>query len=432
MKRWNLNWWLVMALAGASASAAETRDTNVVTLDALVAEALERNPELKFYQAEIAAAKAGRKFAARLAPPELEGSVGYKSARDAGNRFAGEGVAWSVALRQPIEWPGRLGLRKALANRDVALAELGLERFRAAVRHRVQSLGYQLAVAQERATAGRAVAERLHELSAVLVARDPAGLTPLLETRVIEASAVKAEYTAAEAEHEVEHLAIELNYQRGQPPTTRLRVAEVTPRFASAPALDALFAAAATNNFDLRVRVAEMEQQGFKVALAKNERFPAFTVGPFFSEERAGDRERIAGLAVSIPLPLWQNNRARTDSAEARRAQAEAALEAARRQLERDVADVAHEYEHALGVLAKWRPDAIEHFREASELADRHYRLGAVPVSTYVELQRQYIEAMEALLDARKEALEAAQRLQALTGLEINVALTGAAKEDKP
>ena len=31
------------------------------TLDALVVEALEKNPELKFYDAEITAAKAGRK-----------------------------------------------------------------------------------------------------------------------------------------------------------------------------------------------------------------------------------------------------------------------------------------------------------------------------------------------------------------------------------
>ena len=148
------------------------------------------------------------------------------------------------------------------------------------------------------------------------------------------------------------------------------------------------------------------------------------------SEERAGDRERIIGLSISAPLPLWQNNRAKVEVVEARRAQAEAVLENARRQLERDVADYAHKYEHALGVLAKWRPDAIQHFQEAAELADRHYRLGAVPVSTYVELQRQYVEAIDALLDARKEALAAAQRLESLTGLPMPLRVP--AKEAKP
>jgi len=415
----------------AQESTNKTAPAPTIALESLVTEALVKNPELKFYQAEIAVARAGAKTVGRLAPPELDASIGHKSARDPANRFLGEGVAWSVGLKQPIEWPGRSGLRKAIANRDVALAELGLAGFRAALAQRVRALGFDLAVAQEQVAASRVVADRLRELRETLVARDPAGLTPLLETRVIEASEVKAEHAAAEAEHDVEHLAIELNYLRGQPPTTPLRVVEAGLRFAPAPKLDVFYAAAATNNFELRVRVAEFEQQGFKTALARNERFPVFTIGPTISEERAGDRERIVGVAVSVPLPLWQNNRGKVEVAETRRAQAEATLEAAQRKLESEVADYWHKYGHALGVLGKWRPDAIEHFRAAAELADRHYRLGAVPVGTYVELQRQYVEAVEALLDARKEALVAAHRLEQLTGWTPSLVSAGAKEEAK-
>lgn len=73
-------------------------------------------------------------------------------------------------------------------------------------------------------------------------------------------------------------------------------------------------------------------------------------------------------------------------------------------------------YETKRGEMAKWRPDAVQHFQEAAELADRHYRLGAVPVSTYVELQKQYLDAVEGLLDTKREALEAAIQLEVLTG----------------
>jgi outer membrane protein, heavy metal efflux system len=414
-------------------AAAETppnRATNsVVTIDELVAEALRNNPELKFYETEIAAARAGARNAGKLRPPELEGSLGHKSVRGGG--FSGSGLAWSVELRQPIEWPGRLGLRKAIANRDIALAELGLAQFRVTLAGKVRAAAHDLSVAQQRVAASRPVANRLRELREILVARDPGGVTPLLETRVIEASEVKAEHVAAEAEHDLEHLAIELNYLRGHAPTAPLRVAETPLQFAPAPGLSELTAAAATNNFELRQRIAEIEQQGFKIALARNERFPAFSVGPVVSEERAGDRERIIGLSISAPLPLWQNNRATVEVAEARREQAEALLKNAHRQLERDVADYAHKYEHALGVLAKWRADAIEHFRQAADLADRHYRLGAVPVTTYVELQRQYVEAVEALLDARKEALTAAQRLEQLTGIPISTTTITRKEETK-
>jgi outer membrane protein TolC len=51
--------------------------------------------------------------------------------------------------------------------------------------------------------------------------------------------------------------------------------------------------------------------------------------------------------------------------------------------------------------------------------ADRHYRLGAVPIATYVELQKAYLEAVGALLDTKREALEAGLKLQQLTGLDF-------------
>jgi hypothetical protein len=47
--------------------------------------------------------------------------------------LAGEGTAWGVSVTQTFEWPGRIALRKALANQQVELAELGLARYRAAL-----------------------------------------------------------------------------------------------------------------------------------------------------------------------------------------------------------------------------------------------------------------------------------------------------------
>ena len=41
-------------------------------------------------------------------------------------------------------------------------------------------------------------------------------------------------------------------------------------------------------------------------------------------------------------------------------------------------------------------------FREAAELADRKYRLGAVPLTIYVEAQKQYVEIVSALVTCKK------------------------------
>jgi hypothetical protein len=67
--------------------------TNSMALERLVADALEQNPELKFYEAELAAAKAGRRSAGLLPNPELSGSVGHKSSRELATGIGAEGVA---------------------------------------------------------------------------------------------------------------------------------------------------------------------------------------------------------------------------------------------------------------------------------------------------------------------------------------------------
>ena len=189
---------------------------------------------------------------------------------------------------------------------------------------------------------------------------------------------------------------------------------------------------ARTNNFELRVRAVELAQQGFRVNLAKNERYPAISVGPFVAQERAGgDRETQAGIALSLPLPLWNRNKGNIEGAVARQMQAEVSLNVTEREIQRKVIEAALTYETKLREMAKWRPDSVQHFQQAAELADRHYRLGAVPISTYVELQKQYLDAVEGLLETKKEALEAAAQIELLTGLPLPLSQTTPAEENK-
>jgi hypothetical protein len=61
----------------------------------------------------------------------------------------------------------------------------------------------------------------------------------------------------------------------------------------------------------------------------------------------------------------------------------------------------------------------VAKFREAAEGAARHYRLGAVALPIYVETQKQYLETAGALQEMKKEALQAAQELESLTGVKL-------------
>ena len=387
---------------------------------ALREEVVARHPELKFYEAEIAAARAGVRGANARPDPELSVQAGNKRVRDAAGTLAGEGTAWSVSVAQTFEWPGRIALRKAIANRDLALAELGLARFRAALDNRVRLLLANVDAEQQKSAALREVADRFAALKEIFLARDPAGITPLLETRVIEAQELALQRRATESALAAQAAQIELNQMRGTPPQSPLSIAMDLPsgNLNPPPPADELIAAARRHHFEFRAKMLELEQQGYVVQLARHERRPSVTVSPFVSRETAGERESVIGLGLSVPLPLSNRTRGSTDLAEARRQQAQVAVEIAEREMEREVIVAAQALAAKIAEIRRWAPDAVAKFREAAALADRHYRLGAVPIGTYVELQSAYLDAVDALLSTRREALEAAARLHLLTGLE--------------
>ncbi len=411
-----MGWLLIIVLMTPNAYA----DTGIATFDSLVSEVLEKNPELKLYEAEIATAKGARKTAGQLANPEVSGSLGQKRVWDSEDTLTGKGKTEDISATQTFEWPGRIGLRKAIADRDIELAELGLEQFRVTLALRTKIAVYDSLATREKATATRDVADHFSALREVLVQRGQAGLTPQLETRVIEAMELNMQRKASQASLAAQGALLNLNQLRGASPDAKLSLVPLNILFHPLKKDQAeLIDLAKANDFSVRNRKIELIRQNSQVGLAENERLPAVSVGPSFSQERAGDRERVIAAVVSVPLPLWHLNQGNIDSARAERTKAETTFNISEREAERMVIETIAVYKTKLSEMAKWQPDSIQHFKEAAELADRHYRLGAVPVSTYIELQTQYLETIEGLQDTKKEALEAANQLNLLTGTDL-------------
>jgi len=384
-----------------------------IRLDALVEQALASHPELAFYEAEIAAAKGERRTAATWQNPAISAEIGRR--RDLGSS-SGEGAAWSVAALQSFEWPGRLALRKAIADRQVQLAEQGVVQFRAALAAEVRRRGFALFAAQRKAAAAREVAERGEELVATLVQREPAGVTPLVETRAIEAAVIKLRRETSEAACDAQRAQFALNQLRGQPLAMPLKIATIDLTFPELPPAAELIGRAARHNFALKQRGLEFAQQGFKVRLSENEAWPTIAIGPRFSQETTASRETTAGIGISLPLPLWNRNGGAIDSAHAREQQAQTALQLAQREVELKIREQAGIYELHRSEMTRWNPQVAEQLREAATLADRHYRLGAVPLATYLSVQSSYLEALHAIYATQADALTARAELELLTG----------------
>jgi cobalt-zinc-cadmium efflux system outer membrane protein len=309
-------------------------------------------------------------------------------------------------------------LRKAIAKGDINLAELHLQQFRLTLAARVRTLAYSISIAEQRSTAAREVANRFQALSDVLAQRPTAGVTPLLEIRIIDANTLNFRRQEREAALAAKTAAAELNQLCGRPADAALQVTAGELNLLEM-SLQTLIDAARATAFDIRIRQRELAQQGFKVALARNERFPAIVVGPYYSQENATDKEQQAGIGISVPLPFWDRNIGNIETSKAREQQAQASLLATQREVERRVTQGAATFDAKRGEIAKWRVETVAKFREAAELADRYYRLGAVALPVYVETQKQYLEIVGALQEMKKDALQAAQELEILTGLKL-------------
>jgi len=388
------------------------------TPEALVKLALQRNPELNFFVAGIAAAKGAARTAGTVRNPELNSELGYKNSRENSGGASGDGAILALSLSQTLEYPGRIALRKAIANHDVELAELHLQQFRLTLAARVRTLAYSIPSAQEKSVAVREVASRFQALSDVLAQRPTAGVTPQLEARIIDANTLAFQRQERDAVLAIATALAKLNQLCGRPAEAPLKVAAAKAQF-SAVSLPKLLSAARGNAFDIRIRQIELAQQGFKVALSKNERYPAIAVGPFYSLENAIDREHRAGLGISLPLPLWDRNVGNITTSKARQQQAEASLALTEREVERRVAQSAATLAAKRTEIENLQGNPVAKFREATETADRNYRAGAVPLTIYVEMQKQYLEVINAVTDLQKDALKAAQELEILTGLKL-------------
>jgi cobalt-zinc-cadmium efflux system outer membrane protein len=321
-------------------------------------------PEVRFYEAEIAHARAARSTAGRQSNPELSLDIGRKRVSSSDARS--NGLAFSAELAQPLEWPGRLGLRKAIANRDITLAELGLERFRFHLASRVRVLATTLAAQQDISAAAEEVATRHSALRDVLVQREPAGIAPQLEVVTVEAAALVAESRAATAAVAVQTALLELNQLMGRRPDTPIAVERSSFSLKPVPSLNQLLSAAMENHYDLRILHAELQQQGFKVELAKNERYPAIVVGPFIEREEGLEDETTGGIGISLPLPFWKSGKAEVTAAEARQTQAQASLGAAQREVERQVTESMLMFKTQQSRVSLWKGDAVAKFGEAA------------------------------------------------------------------
>lgn len=414
--------WAAALLMAVAAQPCMALPAAAVSIDRLVNDIIANNAERQFYERELAAARIVRTAAGRLADPDLIVEFGEKTTTGAtavvggGSRTLGPDPAYQVSIIQPLEFNGRIALRRAIADRQIDLAVLGYKQYTATLAARARTLAYTLFTDAQKADAATAVAARIESVAAVTVQRDIAGPSPLIAARILEAGALTARRQAEMATADYNAALYELNQLRGAPFADHIRL--IAPPMALPPLPPAadLVAQAQAGNFEIRSLQAELDQQGLKTSLARRSRVGPVSIGPYYRQETAGTTDRFAGIHVSVPLPVWNRQAGDVAVEEGRVAQAESSLFTQVRTVERTLFDQAAVYRARTASLARMPADSATRFREMADLAERSFRLGAVSATVYLDAQRQYLEALTAVLDTRREAMAARLQIDVLTG----------------
>lgn len=397
------------------------------SIETLVAMALSNNAELKSFEAEVSAAKGQRTQAGYFKNPEVSLEFGGREVRDSENVLQGNGTTFSVSVMQTFEFPGKGTLRKAIANKNIEIAELGLEQFRLSLAGQVRVLAYEHLAATTEAGAAEAVYKQSNDLASQLNSQSSYGAKLQIEIRLVQASLVELGAAIKDASLRREETRTQLNALLGRPQNLPLRIStSLNPPTKRLNDTGLIFAAQ-NNNPLLKIRQKELERSARELTATRLDIAPDFSIGPFFSRDVAGDTEQNIGGAISATVPLWDWNIGNIQSAKARSAMAEALRVKAERDTEAQILSRLKAYELTLRQLGMTPSGLLENIQEASTMADTQLRNGSIGAQLYLDTQSAYLNSLRASQTAILDAWRTLLDLNLLTGGHLDTP-----KEAKP
>jgi cobalt-zinc-cadmium efflux system outer membrane protein len=410
---------LAVALGSAVAFPVKGQDTNaesgasVVTLDAAIRLALTNNPDFRVLSADIAAARGEVTTARTWQNPDVSVAPGFKTFRDTSDtQFHGD-----FGVEQTFEWPGKRALRRAVAEKNVAVRQLALAGFRSQLAIQVRRAYYTLIASRE------VVALREQRLALAKSFVDAAkkkvegGYAPEFEATKAEVEVVSAQKSLREAQAQQDAARVALNSLMGRQPAEPLLATGALGKEAALPNQTTLLEQSLARNPGLKVQEAEAERTGLSLQSIRKSRLPDFKAGPNLEYTRD---EQIVGFGFSLPLPLWDKKKGEIATATAEQEKALAELEKLRREILRDVATASQNFTAAKDSLTFYTPALRDKLKVALDAAAQSYSEGRTPLLLYLESQRTYFDTQADYFETLQKLFETQAELESAIGVPLD------------
>lgn len=351
-------------------------------LEALVAEALAHNPDVRAQQEALDSARARPEQAKAVPDPTF--SVLYVN--DGWSPSLGEMPMTTLGFMgsQVLPWPGKRALREKIALKDTVAPAERLERQRLAVAAGVRRAFWSLALAEESLGVLREQAEVWKEAEGVARARYAVGQGAQQDVLRAQVELTRFEQLEAEQEAVIETRLAELSRLVGREVT---RNASAGVRLALRPEtrdLATLQAQAEAALPELRAGAAAVDRGQVAVDLAERDFKPDFAVQAGYMNRGGLDPMWQAG--VGITLPLYRGRRhAAVAEAEAGRRAAALQVEAVRAQIRFRTRERAAQLRAAERMAAVYADGILPQARLSYEAAIASYQAGKVPFLAVLE-----------------------------------------------
>ena len=418
-------------------------------LDALVARAVTRSPAIRAAMARVEGAR--HRAIAAAAPPDPMLTAGLQNqplGRDPTAMTLGGPdpmTMRTIGVSQSIPYPGKLALRRRVAEREVEAGEAAVETARRLVTRDVKQVYYELAFidgAREVVDRNRDVLADVIRVADARYALGASGQTEVLKTR---GDAVRLAQTASDLAEQRSAALARLTAllagtldTAGLQPAIPARIARlVMPtspaeiRFTSnvlgsraagspLPPLAQLQDVALANSPELREHEAMIAAQAARVDLARRERRPDVDIALQYGQ-RGGELPDMVSASVSIPLPIFARRKQDqlADDATAQLEALHAEHQASANALRAEVASLVSDIERTRTQLALYAKALVPQGRAMLTSATSSYQVGKADLRDVLEAQASLFtyetDHARALADFAKQLAE----LERVVGTEV-------------
>lgn len=323
---------------------------------------------------------------------------------------------WTVGLAQAFEIAGQQGLRRSAAEQALAATQAVIAETQRQVRAEVEQQFVRVLGLQQRIQMEERTLKLVEEAASAVSKRVTAGEDSRLDGNL-------ARVEAGRAHNQVALLREQLIQARAalaallQLPTDSLP--EPGGSLDSPPAaytLEELLAGAANRPL-LRAYDHQQKSARSRLTLERAAIYPDITVGVNTSREGLGNpQDRISGLNVSLPLPLFRRNATGIGRATTELARAQVQQQVVHRDTRAQVLALWARRENLQTRVKQLSESVLPRLEENRHLSSVSFRAGEIGLLQLLLVNRQVLDGQRDLLDARTELRLAKVALEAAAG----------------